>query len=156
MADATPLVFIVLTAKLFHMIFLWTAFSIMEKVALDEYVTAAYIDRTKLPSLWWVAVRVFLIDLIVLALIPTIALLAIPRFLDRPLVGGNRMVIAVTFDALAAWALGLCASVAYASVAQNQNCCRYADDGMRGIRAYVALSTAISLLLILPPYFLAL
>ena len=166
----TELLFIVFAAKLFHMLFLWLAFWVGEKAALDAFITNMYINAplansppagessssksNKPPSLIVLTVCIFLVDLMVFLIIPVCVYYTFARLIKVPRIGGTRVITVVMVDAAIAWFMAFVVSLAYASIAQNQSYCSYADDGLRGIRAYTSMALCTSLLLILPPYFL--
>ena len=152
--------FYIFLSKFLHSLYLWVSFSINEKIALDKYVEVMYIegadqvDRPTPPPLWHIPLRVFIPDLAIIALITATIYLVVTRLIEEPIIGGSKVFMLIATDLILSMVLAFIASVGISLVAQNQTCCRYADDGVRGIRAYCLIALAISLALCLPPFFL--
>jgi hypothetical protein len=143
--------------KVIHSVFLWFAFYVGEKVALDDFITAVYVERKSPPRLQNIVVRVFIADFIfcVVLLGALYAVLAQTNG-GEPLVGGWKLFTSVVLDTFLTWKLSLVASCVVAIVAQRGTCCRYVDDGLRGTRAVFQLGVLLSLMLNAVPYFLIL
>jgi uncharacterized membrane protein YhaH (DUF805 family) len=162
--------FALLTIKLFHILFLWVSFFVNEKIALDDFITKMYIENdvdgntadrggdgpssAVPPPLWRIPLRVFISDVLAIAVIMTAVTLFARRFIDQPVVGGQKLLMLLFADILIAYVLAFAVSVLLAFISQSQSCCRYKDDGIRGIRAYSFTALAVSMIICLPPYFL--
>lgn len=149
--------FLLLLSKLLHMIVLWTLFYITEKITLDAFVMKMYVDNgdnpdPKPPPLWRIPVSVFAVDLLFVVLISGALLLAVRRLVTNPVIGGQTLLSMVSMDMLICYALCFAVAAILAAVAQNQSCCRYKEDGIRGIRAYTFAALCASLILCIPPY----
>lgn len=152
--------FLLLSAKTLHMIILWLAFVVNEKIAQERFITAMYIDNTDgtdratPPPLWQLAVSVFIADSIAVALVLMALFLITSRLITDDIVGGAHLMKLVALDQLVALCLAFSVATVLANISQNQTCCRFKDDGIRGIRAYVFAALSVSIILCIPPYFM--
>ena len=151
--------FLVFLAKLIHSLFIWSAFFVSEKIALDEYISVMYIDNDgtseiKPPALWRIPLRVFIADIVVIALIMTMIYLVVARMIEEPIVGGSKLLFMIFVDLAISYSISFIVAIALSRVSQNQTCCRFKDDGLRGIRAYCFTALCVTLVICLPPYYL--
>lgn len=148
--------FLLLACKLFHVIFLWFAFYVAEKAALDAFITRVYVEKRRPPRLEWIPVGVFSAGAVMVMFLILGSYTVLVRSLTAPLMGGYKLIWTLATDLIVAWALAFVASLASAMVSQNQTCMRYKDDGLRGIRAYCYMALCISVVISLIPYYLIL
>lgn len=147
-------------AKAIHNITLWTNLFINEKIAIDYFIQTMYVEGPDKeipptpPPLWNITLRVFLVDYIVIGLIIFILYLIYTAALERPVVGASRLFFLIGADLLLSHTITglICLGIAF--TAQNQTCCRYKDDGIRGIRAYCFTSLVVILLVSSIPFYM--
>lgn len=146
---------LVYALKIFRALFLWLAWYVAEKVSLDAFVTSVYVERKGPPKLQSVVAWIFLADFLFGLFMLAVAYFAMARSSGgEPIVGGWRVLLTAAADLYICWQLGFFCSLAVVIVAQKQTCCRYKDDGLRGIRASFVLAFLLSLTVSAPPYFL--
>lgn len=150
------ILFIILLAKLIHIMFLWFTFYIAEKVAIDDFITAVYVEEGEPASLMKTVLRVFISDFVFCTVFMLCLYIFMARSSDQPILGGMAILYATGSDLYMAWTLCFLLSTTIAWVSQSQSCCRYKDDGLRGTRAYCYTALCISAIVCLPPYYLVL
>lgn len=148
--------FIALLVKLLHITFLWFAFYVAEKVALDDFVTAVYVKSIDPPSLDRIVLRVFIADAVFCVMLLAGVYLLLRRSIDEPIIGGMTIIWAIAADLFLSYIISFLISLFIGRVAQSQSCCRYKDDGLRGTRAFCYTALCLSIIICLPPYFLIL
>ena len=151
-------------AKAIHNTLLWVNLFINEKIAIDGFIQHMYVNSPdklgdgdeplKPPPLWYITVRVFLADYLVIALIIFILYLMYSGSLTAPVVGGRRLFLLIAVDLLLTHTISFLVCLGIASASQKQTCCRYKDDGIRGIRAYCFTALVVTLPLSLLPFYL--
>lgn len=144
---------LVVISKILHFAILWLVFYLSEKILLDAFINNVYVDGVDPPSIAKGFVYIFIFDFVLL--IPI--LFGLYMYLasgSKDLPGGKAMMTNVTLDLFISWNVAFLTCVAIAYVSESQSCCRYKDDGLRGIRAVFQINFYVAALLILPPYFL--
>ena len=140
-------------SKVLHFVILWVVFYFSEKIILDSFINNVYVDGVDPPGIAKMFVYIFIFDF--LFLIPVLfgVYMSIASG-SKDVPGGKNLMTNVTLDLFISWNVAFLACVAIAYVSESQSCCRYKDDGLRGIRAVFQINFYVAALLLLPPYYL--
>lgn len=140
--------------KLLRFMVLWIALYVVEKVFQDAYVSRVFVRDGTPPDLRPLVIYALLIDFVFFTLVMIIISLLIAQN------GGKGSSYALDDNLLAVLAVDYVMSVVVigtvgwgtASVVQDKRSLRYADDGLRSIRALGTLLLYGTLVLVLLPY----
>ena len=146
---------ICLVVKLLHALFLWFMFFLAEKIALQAFITTVYVDGAEPPTLTPTVLRVFIADAVFCFILFAGVYFYISSGEDA-VIGGRHILFAIGADLLLTWKLSFIVTSGVAWIAQSQSCCRFKDDGLRGIRAFCLTSLYLSLVILGPPYYMIL